>query len=84
MVEMFEQIVYRVLSCEGENAIDDVGAEDVITVTDTPKHGVTLRSMIEALYDRRKAAALLQVSPLPAFWRRVAEGRDSDDSDFDQ
>lgn len=62
----------------------DVGAEDVITVTDTPKHGVTLHSMIEALYDRRKAAALLQVSPLPAFWRRVAEGRDSDDSDFDQ
>jgi MOSC domain-containing protein YiiM len=62
----------------------DVGAGDAVTVTDTPTHGVTLRSMIEALYDRRKATALLQVSSLPPFWQRVAQGRDSDDDDFDQ
>jgi MOSC domain-containing protein YiiM len=62
----------------------DVGAGDAVDVIERPGHGVTLWSMIEALRDRQKAAALLQVSPLPAFWRRVAEGSDSGDDDFDQ
>jgi MOSC domain-containing protein YiiM len=53
----------------------DVGAGDAVHVTDRPGHGVTLRDMTEALRDREKAAALLQVPRLPEFWRQVAEGR---------
>jgi MOSC domain-containing protein YiiM len=53
----------------------DVGAGDIVTVVDTPEHGITLRSMTEALGDPAKARALRQVSRLPPFWRRVAEGR---------
>jgi MOSC domain-containing protein YiiM len=52
-----------------------VGAGDAVAVTSTPGHGVTLRTMIEALGDPRKAATLAQVPRLPHFWRRVAEGR---------
>jgi MOSC domain-containing protein YiiM len=62
----------------------DIGAGDAVDVIERPAHGVTLRSMTEALHDRRKAAALLQVSLLPPFWQRVAEGHDSDDDDADQ
>jgi MOSC domain-containing protein YiiM len=53
----------------------DVGAGDAVRVTERPAHGITLRSMTEALDDREKADALLRVPGLPAFWRRVAEGR---------
>ena len=53
----------------------DVGAGDLVLVTDRPAHGVTLRDMTEALQDRGKAAALLRVPRLPTFWRGVAEGR---------
>jgi MOSC domain-containing protein YiiM len=53
----------------------DVGAGDVVQVTQRPAHGVTLRNMVEALRDPEKAAALLKVSRLPEFWREVAEGK---------
>jgi MOSC domain-containing protein YiiM len=53
----------------------DVGAGDPVRVTQRPEHGVTLRGMTEALRDRGKAAALLSVPPLPAFWREIAAGR---------
>ena len=62
----------------------DIGAGDAVQVVDRPPHGITLRSMTEALRDREKAAALLKVSPLPPFWRRVAEGREDGDGDADQ
>lgn len=50
----------------------DVGAGDDVHVTARPEHGVTLRTMTEALRDREKAARLLAVDRLPAFWRRLA------------
>ena len=50
----------------------DVGAGDDVHVTSRPEHGVTLRMMTEALRDREKAARLLAVDRLPAFWRRLA------------
>ena len=53
----------------------EVGAGDPVRVTQRPGHGVTLRGMVEALHDREKAAALLEVPRLPEFWRHVAEGR---------
>jgi MOSC domain-containing protein YiiM len=53
----------------------DVGAGDPVRVTQRPEHGVTLRGMTEALRDRGKAAALLSVARLPAFWREIAAGR---------
>jgi MOSC domain-containing protein YiiM len=62
----------------------DIGAGDAVQVVDRPQHGITLRSMTEALRDPRKAAALLKVSPLPPFWRRVAEGHEDGDADADQ
>ncbi len=62
----------------------DVGAGDGVDVIEKPAHGITLRSMTDALRDRRKAAALLEVSVLPPFWRRVAEGLEDDDDDADQ
>jgi MOSC domain-containing protein YiiM len=52
----------------------DVGAGDPVLVTLRPSHGVTLRAMREALWDRDKARALLQVAHLPEFWRSVAGG----------
>jgi hypothetical protein len=57
----------------------DVGAGDTLQIVDKPIHGVTLRSMTDALRDPAKAAALRQVSRLPSFWRRVAEGRENED-----
>lgn len=51
----------------------DIGAGDLVTVTSRPAHGVTLRLMVEALRDPRKAAALARVPRLPAFWQRIAE-----------
>jgi MOSC domain-containing protein YiiM len=50
----------------------DVGANDVITVTDRPTHGVTLDTMIGALHDPSMARALRGVDSLPNFWRRIA------------
>jgi len=62
----------------------DVGAGDGVDVIEKPEHGITLSSMTDALRDRRKAAALLEVSPLPPFWRRVAQGLEDDEEDADQ
>jgi MOSC domain-containing protein YiiM len=53
----------------------DVGAGDRVEVMDRPAHGVTLRDMAGALRYREKVAALLRISRLPEFWRRIAEGR---------
>jgi len=50
----------------------DVGAGDVIRVSNRPAHGVTLRDMAASLQDHGKAAGLLQITNLPAFWRHVA------------
>lgn len=52
----------------------DVSAGDAIVVTHRPEHRVTLGSMIEALRDRSRGAALLEAGYLPNFWRRVARG----------
>lgn len=54
----------------------DIAASDLVQVVHRPPHGVTLHSMLEALADRRRAAALLRgAAPLlPDFWRRLAEG----------
>jgi len=51
----------------------DVGAHDVVRVTNTPEHGVTLSDMVEALRTPAKAAALRAVPRLPEFWRQVAD-----------
>jgi MOSC domain-containing protein YiiM len=53
----------------------DIGAGDSILVTERPQHGITLGGMVEALHDQRKAAALREVSGLPAYWQHVARGR---------
>jgi MOSC domain-containing protein YiiM len=50
----------------------DVGAGDAIRVITRPAHGVTLRDMAASLQDPGKAAALLQITKLPSFWRHVA------------
>ena len=51
----------------------DVGAGDAVFVSARPAHGVTLRSMVEALQDPARATVLRGVSGLPPFWREVAE-----------
>ena len=51
----------------------DVGSGDDLRVLSTPQHGVTLRSMIEALRDPAKARPLRDVPHLPEFWQQVAE-----------
>ena len=51
----------------------DVGANDEVRVSDTPRHGVTLGDMAEALRSPEKAAALRSVPRLPEFWRQVAD-----------
>jgi MOSC domain-containing protein YiiM len=51
----------------------DVGAHDEVRVTHTPKHGLTLRDMVEGLRNPDRAAALRAVPRLPEFWRQVAE-----------
>ena len=53
----------------------DVGAGDAIEVVLRPDHGVTMRRMVAAYWDRAEAAALWRVDRLPEFWRRVAAGR---------
>ena len=53
----------------------DVGAGDAVRIELRPTHGITLRDMAAALHDPARAAALARIQPLPAFWRRVAEGR---------
>jgi MOSC domain-containing protein YiiM len=53
----------------------DVGANDVVQVTHRPAHGITLRTMVEALRDDEKAASLRVVHRLPDFWQQVADGR---------
>lgn len=47
-------------------------AGDAVRVSLRPDHGVTLRSMVEALQDPGKATALLAAPWLPPFWQRVA------------
>jgi MOSC domain-containing protein YiiM len=51
----------------------DVGANDPVLVTNRPDHEVTLRFMVEALRDSRKAAVLREIPHLPEFWRQVAK-----------
>jgi MOSC domain-containing protein YiiM len=53
----------------------DVGAGDAIEVVSRPEHGVTMRRMVAAVWDRDEAAVLSRVDRLPEFWRRVAAGR---------
>ncbi len=55
----------------------DLGAGDLIDVIHRPTHAVTLRSMADALSDRRRAPALLAAARLPEFWRRLASGQSS-------
>jgi MOSC domain-containing protein YiiM len=50
-----------------------VAPGDVIEVISRPDHGVTLRSMIEALGDPERLRGLLRAPELPAFWRQLAE-----------
>ena len=50
-----------------------VAPGDRIEVIARPEHGVTLRSMIEALGDRERLRGLLRAKELPAYWRGVAE-----------
>ena len=53
----------------------DVAAGDAIEVIHRPNHGVSLRSMLEALDDPAHARALSRVGYLPPFWRRIAAAR---------
>ena len=55
----------------------ELRAGDTIDVVQQPDHGVTLGHMVEAVTDRRRAAALLRAPRLPAFWRRLASRDDS-------
>jgi MOSC domain-containing protein YiiM len=50
-----------------------VAPGDRIEVISRPEHGVTLRSMIEALGNQERLRALLRAPELPAFWRQRAE-----------
>lgn len=50
----------------------DVGAGDPITVISRPDHGVTLRTMRDALDDEDAARRLSRADYLPKFWRRIA------------
>ena len=55
----------------------ELRAGDIIGVVHRPDHGVTLDHMVEAVRDRRRAAALLRAPRLPDFWRRLASGEDA-------
>jgi len=55
----------------------ELRAGDIIGVVHRPDHGVTLGHMVEAVRDRRRAAALLRAPRLPDFWRRLASGEDA-------
>ena len=50
-----------------------VSPGDAIEVIARPEHGVTLRSMIEALGNPERLRGLLRAPELPAQWRRLAE-----------
>jgi MOSC domain-containing protein YiiM len=50
-----------------------VATNDAIEVISRPDHGVTLRSMLDALGDRERLHALLRAPALPAYWRQLAE-----------
>ena len=54
----------------------ELRAGDAIEIVDRPDHGVTLRHMVDAVRDRRLAAALRRVPRLPDFWRRLASGEE--------
>jgi len=54
----------------------ELRAGDAIDVVHQPDHGVTLGHMVEAVTDRRRAAALLRAPRLPAFWRGLASRHD--------
>ena len=54
----------------------DLRAGDIIEIVDRPDHGDTLRHMVDAVHDRRQAAALLRAPRLPDFWRRLASGEE--------
>ena len=51
----------------------DIASGDEVRIVSTPTHGVSLRSMVEALQDPSKARALRDVPRLPAFWQQVAD-----------
>ena len=53
----------------------DVGAGDSIEVVSRPDHGVSLRTMLDALDDDEQARRLSRAGNLPRFWQRVADGR---------
>jgi MOSC domain-containing protein YiiM len=55
----------------------ELRAGDAIDMVVRPDHGVTLRHMVEAVRDRKRAAALLRAPQLPDFWRRLASGDDA-------
>lgn len=50
----------------------DIGAGDDIAVVSRPAHGLTIRDMVQALGDARRAASLRAVPGLPGFWQEVA------------
>jgi MOSC domain-containing protein YiiM len=52
-----------------------VGAGDGIDVLFRPAHGVTLRTMLDALEDDEQARRLPRAGYLPRFWQRVADRR---------
>lgn len=56
----------------------EVGRGDVIHVVSRPDHGVTLRYMMASLRDPLKAKHLRSVPGLPAYWRRIAAGHDTE------
>jgi MOSC domain-containing protein YiiM len=56
----------------------ELRAGDSIDIVSRPNHGVTLGHMVEAVTDRRRAAALLRAPRLPEFWRRLASRDDGD------
>lgn len=51
----------------------DVGEGDTIAIAHAPQHGITLRDMVSALSDSRKAQLLHQIPRLPKFWQQVAD-----------
>ena len=49
-----------------------VGSGDEVKVRFVPTHGVSLRTMLDALRDPRSARALRAVPKLPEYWRQIA------------
>jgi MOSC domain-containing protein YiiM len=54
----------------------ELRAGDLIDIVNRPDHAVTLGRMVDAVHDRRGAAALLRAPRLPDFWRRLASGEE--------